>query len=71
MKAVCIKGTENSNDAQLTVFDISKNKIKVIHTNSNDGHYGYVFEIEATEEEIKVIKEFCDLIEMSSLIEKL
>jgi len=63
MKIKCIDGTENRNDATLEVSDIEKNKIKVVHCNDNDGYYGYVFEVEGTEEEIKTIKEFCRLIE--------
>ena len=57
-----IEGADNQNDALLS-YSIDENKIKIIHSNFNDGHYGYVFELKGTEEELKVIKEFCDKIE--------
>jgi hypothetical protein len=53
------------NDALLDYDDITpknKNTITVYHCNQDDSYYGYNFEITGTDEEIKIIKEFCQKI---------
>lgn len=46
-----------------------ENTLYIWHSNDDDGYYSYQFEIEGTDEEIKVIKEFCTKITKANLIE--
>jgi len=50
------------NDACLNILSRMPNKADIIHSNLEDGHYTYHFELEGTEEEIKTITEFCNLL---------
>jgi len=67
MKVNYIPSKENSsvNDAILDYDEITpknKNTLHVFHSNQEDGYYSYSFEITGTEEELEVIKEFCEKI---------
>lgn len=52
-----------TNHACLDVLPKTPTTIDVIHSSYNDGHYTYHFKIEGTEEEIKAITRFSELIE--------
>ncbi len=51
------------NKACLSVLPKTPTTIDVIHSNYDDGHYTYHFEVVGTEEEIKAITRFSELIE--------
>ncbi len=59
MKIEVVHASKSIENAILDTKDIGENKISVLHSNDDDGFYGYTFEVEGTPEEIKVIKEFC------------
>ena len=51
------------NDAILDYDEITpkdKNTLHIFHSNQNDGYYSYGFEVTGKEEELEVIKEFCE-----------
>ena len=57
------KGEPFENDAILDYDEITpkdKNTLLIFHSNQNDGYYSYGFEVTGKEEELEVIKEFCE-----------
>ena len=60
------KNTGKSNHCNCAILDYEKitsegkNILKIIHSNEDDGYYSYPFEVTGTDDEIKVIKKFCD-----------
>ena len=62
-------GQLKMNDAILKVKSISPTEISLIHCNDNDGFYGYKFIVKGTEEEIKIITEFCEKVEKAEIAE--
>ena len=56
---------KNENYASLVITRESKETLFICHSNYDDGHYSYEFKVEGTEEEIKIIKEFCNKIDMA------
>jgi hypothetical protein len=65
---VNFKKPENGNKDNDALLDYEiidskdKNTLEIWHHNADDGYYSYGFEVTGTDEEIKVIKEFCDKI---------
>jgi hypothetical protein len=47
----------------LETEQLSPTKLKVLHNNGDDSAYESIYIVEGTEEEIKIIKEFCDRVD--------
>ena len=58
--------SSDTNEAVLsiddTLFPMEVDTLVIIHTNSEVGHYGNYFVVRGTEEELKIIQEFCEKI---------
>ena len=60
MKIKFIKDEESdNNEAVLHIDEEFKNSFSLVHSNSDDGYYSYLFRVEGTEEELRIIREFC------------
>lgn len=66
MKIDFIKDKNVSGEENCVILSyeyIDDNTLRIIHSNRDDGYYGYEFEVIGTKKELKIIKEFCDKIE--------
>jgi len=57
-----VYGKLKHNDAVLDFIRLSDTTGTVCHTNNDDGHYYYDFQVTGSKEELDVIERFCKLI---------
>jgi hypothetical protein len=63
MKVLFIEHSSRAGNCAVLETEIIDSKtINLWHSNDDDGYYSYEFNVEGTEEEIKIIKEFCEKI---------
>ena len=56
----------DTNEAILNITDEEETVLHFYHANNLDGgRYGYNFKVEGTEEEIKIITEFCEKVNIA------
>ena len=61
MKVKCL---DHNNEALLQVIEKSSEELIIEHSNYDDGHWGCTFQVIGTTEEIRIIKEFCNKIDI-------